>query len=82
MNCRECADFLMQYVSGELPQETSELFALHLARCRNCDEYLRQYRDTIAAGKSACAHEDRTAPPMPEELVRAILAARKASPRS
>ncbi|MGH9387072.1 MAG: anti-sigma factor family protein [Vicinamibacterales bacterium] len=77
MNCRECADFLMQYVSGELPQETSELFARHLAKCRNCDEYLRQYRDTIMAGKRACALEDQTAPSIPEELVRAILAARK-----
>lgn len=76
MNCRECADFLMQYLSGELPQETSESFARHLAKCRNCDEYLKQYRETILAGRKACAHEDQTAPAMPEELIRAILAAK------
>lgn len=78
MNCRECADFLMQYLSGELPPETSESFSRHLAKCRNCDEYLKQYRETIEAGKKACDREDRVAPPIPEELLRAILAARKA----
>jgi anti-sigma factor RsiW len=77
MNCRECAEFLFRYVSGELPAETHELFSLHLAKCRNCDIYLKQYRETIMAGKKACAREDETAPPIPDELVRAILAARK-----
>lgn len=79
MNCRECADFLMQYIAGELPRETSELFAKHLAKCRNCDEYLKQYRDTIAAGKIACSRDDQASVsmPFPDELVRAILAARK-----
>ena len=77
MNCRECAEFLMQYVAGELPPETHELFMRHLAKCRNCDVYLQQYRETIAAGKIACDKEDRNATPIPDELVRAILAARK-----
>jgi anti-sigma factor RsiW len=78
MNCRECAEFLWQYVSGELPLETHEVFARHLAKCRNCDVYLQQYRETIFAGKKACACEDDAAPAIPDELVRAILAARKA----
>jgi anti-sigma factor RsiW len=77
MNCRECAEFLWQYVSGELPAETHEVFSRHLAKCRNCDVYLQQYRATIAAGRKACSLEDETAPPIPDELVRAILAARK-----
>ena len=77
MNCRECAEFLMQYVAGELPQETHESFMRHLAKCRNCDVYLQQYRETILAGKIACAKEDETRVPIPDELVRAILAARK-----
>ena len=78
MNCRECAEFLLQYVSGELPPETLEVFSRHLAKCRNCEIYMEQYRLTITAGKQACASEDATALPIPDELVRAILAARKA----
>jgi anti-sigma factor RsiW len=77
MNCRECSEFLMQYVAGELPTETHEMFVLHLAKCRNCDVYLQQYRETIAAGKMACDKEDRNPTPIPEELIRAILAALK-----
>ncbi len=53
------------------------MFTRHLAKCRNCDVYLEQYRVTISAGKKACAREDESAPPIPDELVRAILAARK-----
>jgi anti-sigma factor RsiW len=64
-------------VAGELPPDIHETFSRHLAKCRNCDLYLQQYRLTIAAGKRACASEDATAPPIPDELVRAILAARK-----
>ena len=78
MNCRECAEFLAQYISGELPPDILDVFSRHLAKCRNCDIYMQQYRITIAAGKKACASEDATAPPIPDELVRAILAARKA----
>jgi len=76
MTCRECAEFLMQYVSGELPKETSDAFSVHLSRCPNCDEYLREYRDTITAGRLACKDEAGL-PDLPDELVRAILAARK-----
>jgi anti-sigma factor RsiW len=78
VNCRECAEFLHQYVSGDLPPDTMEVFSRHLAKCPNCDVYLQQYRLTITAGKKACASEDATAAPIPDELVRAILAARKA----
>jgi anti-sigma factor RsiW len=79
VNCRECAEFLIQFVSGELPEETRAIFLVHLSRCRNCEEYLRQYQDTIVATKMACDREERDRmPALPEELVRAILAARKA----
>jgi anti-sigma factor RsiW len=77
VNCRECAEFLWQYVAGELAPEAHEVFTRHLAKCRNCDIYLEQYRLTISAGKKACAREDESAPPIPDELVRAILTARK-----
>ena len=54
MKCRELADFLADYVSGELPVESREHFEFHLSKCKNCHEYLLQYEVTIKAGKIAC----------------------------
>jgi anti-sigma factor RsiW len=76
MKCRELAAFLMDYVSRELPEDTREVFEAHLSRCPNCREYLRQYEATIRAGQVACADEQSVAE-APEELIAAILAARK-----
>jgi anti-sigma factor RsiW len=80
VTCRECDAFLSDYLAGELPEETRATFEVHLSRCRNCVAYMQQYRETILAGKRACAAGEADAPPeIPEELIRAILAARKIS---
>jgi anti-sigma factor RsiW len=73
MKCRDCAEFLAEYVAGELPPDELEVFERHLKACRNCEEYMHQYRLTIAAGKVACADMPQD---IPEALVQAILAAR------
>ena len=54
MKCRELAEFLFDYVSGDLPSERREHFEFHLTRCSNCHEYLVQYQMTIKAGRIAC----------------------------
>jgi anti-sigma factor RsiW len=78
MKCRELASFLMDYVSGELPEENRAHFELHLTRCRNCHEYLVQYECTIKAGKIACGEMGDELPPnVPEDLVKAVMAALK-----
>ena len=78
MKCRELAEFLMDYVSGELPQESRTHFEFHLSKCKNCHEYLVQYEVTIKAGKIACGEmSDELPRDIPEELVKAVLAARK-----
>jgi len=63
MNCRDATDFLMDYVARELAPEVCGEFELHLSRCSNCRVFLLQYRETILAGRSACAErrgcEDR-----------------------
>ncbi|HYU78192.1 MAG TPA: zf-HC2 domain-containing protein [Vicinamibacterales bacterium] len=74
MTCRECADFLSDYVAGELPAGQLATFERHLAACPNCEEYMRQYHATIVAERTAFAEEPTG--DIPEELVRAILAAR------
>jgi anti-sigma factor RsiW len=75
VKCRECDEFLVDYVSGELPVDVLATFEEHLARCRNCRVYLEQYRATIKAGKTAC-EAYREGLRMPEELIQAILAAK------
>jgi anti-sigma factor RsiW len=72
MTCREVAEFLQDYVAGELPPPLLEDFDRHLEACRNCREFLAQYRATIAA--STAAWTDETIDP-PDELVTAILQA-------
>jgi anti-sigma factor RsiW len=75
VKCRECDEFLDDYVAGELPADVLATFELHLSRCRNCRVYLEQYRATIRAGKTACdAYKEGLR--MPEELIQAILAAK------
>ena len=83
MKCRELAEFLMDYVSGELPEENRSHFEFHLARCGNCREYLIQYEGCVKAGRIACGEmSDELPADVPEDLVRAVLAARKIEPAS
>jgi anti-sigma factor RsiW len=77
VKCRECDEFLVDYVAGELAPDVVATFELHLSRCRNCRIYLEQYRATIKAGKTACEAAQQAGTPMPEELVQAILTARR-----
>jgi anti-sigma factor RsiW len=78
VTCREFADFIFDYLAGELPADSRARFERHLARCPHCPEYLRQYQLTVAASQAAFDDLDAPVPEtVPEELVSAILAARK-----
>lgn len=78
MTCREFNAFIVEYLDGALPGDQHTHFEQHLGRCQNCDEYLRQYRLTITLCRQAFADPDAPVPSeVPEELVRAVLAARK-----
>lgn len=76
MTCKEVADFLLGYTSGELPADARELFEHHLSRCANCREYLALYVTTIELGRHALDNGDAIDAGVPEELVTAILASR------
>ena len=78
MTCREFADFIADYLSGELSAESHGAFEHHLELCVNCRTYLAGYRATVTLGQRAFADDDAAVPPqVPEELVQAILNARK-----
>ena len=79
MTCREIADFLMDYLSGFLPADRQAEFERHLAVCSTCVDYIRSYEATIRLSRAAFGSSaaDDLPSAMPEELVHAILAARR-----
>lgn len=78
MTCRELADFLMDYLNGELTPDVRGAFDRHLSLCPNCVNYLAGYKATVALGKRAFADDEAdAATQVPEDLLRAILAARR-----
>lgn len=78
MKCRECFDFILRYLEGELPPDEMASFEMHMSRCPPCERYLTQYKATVQAGKAACAESSRVPDDVPEELIRAILESRRA----
>ena len=75
--CKDCIEFLIDYLEGHLPPAKRVEFELHLELCPPCHEYLRQYQATIRLGQAAMMEQAARTPP-PEALVRAILAAKRA----
>ena len=81
MTCREFAEFMAAYLSGELVPETTEQFERHLTVCPNCVAYLSNYRQTVSLGHQAFADDDAVLPDeVPDDLVNAILASRRPRP--
>jgi anti-sigma factor RsiW len=76
MNCRECTEFLSDYVDDQLDAVVRQVFELHLTRCTNCATYLEQFRLTVRAEQVAFSDADEECMDLPDELVQAILAAR------
>ncbi|MBS0197346.1 MAG: zf-HC2 domain-containing protein [Planctomycetes bacterium] len=78
VTCHELIDFLMEYLDGELPPERRAIFERHLSICPSCVAYLQNYKATVEMGKKAMACDgDAVAEGVPQDLVAAILAARK-----
>ena len=78
MTCREFADFMLDYLLGELPADTKARFERHLRDCVNCRRYLAGYQGAMKLGKHA--FDDDAAPvpgDVPEDLVIGILEARR-----
>lgn len=74
MTCREFLELLTDYVDGALPSEQAERCDAHRAECDDCRGYLESYRRTRELLREAGGAE---VPHLPEDLVRAILEARR-----
>ena len=79
MTCRDLIDFLMDYLDGDLQDAARREFDDHLRRCPACRTYLQSYRETVKLGTLASASDEEVPPDVPEELIQAILAARRSS---
>jgi anti-sigma factor RsiW len=78
LTCKQLLDFLDDYVGDGLEADARSEFDRHLGLCPACVSYLDGYRETIRLGRAAFDASDAPAPPeVPDELVRAILAARR-----
>lgn len=74
MTCQEIADFLRQYLEGELTPSQQETFEKHLQECPDCMAYLESYAMTIKASQAAYRNDVFfNATEIPEDLVNAIL---------
>jgi len=78
MTCRDVTEILDRYLDGDLPKAARLSLRFHLLLCGHCRNYLRSYKMTIHAAKTAMVNPDGPPPPdMPEELVQAIFTARR-----
>lgn len=77
MTCREFAEFLDAFLDGSLLAEERASFDRHLAVCTHCVAYLDTYRRTVDACRGLGAPDAQVPADVPDELVRAILSARK-----
>lgn len=71
--CQQITDFLSEYFEGQLGDEERRVFEFHMQACPECKCYLDSYRESIRLARD-CA---QPAPPPPQRLIDAILAARR-----
>jgi anti-sigma factor RsiW len=78
VTCREFAEFIGDYLTGDLVPEQRRSFEDHLVVCDNCRRYLTHYQQAIELGRRAFSDPDAAVPgEVPEDLVQAILSARQ-----
>lgn len=79
ITCVDFEDFIDEYLDGELPERQKMVFELHLKICRECRDYLAAYRRTMEASKLTIqSDQPQFRDTMPDDLIKAIRAARKA----
>jgi anti-sigma factor RsiW len=75
LTCREFIDFLDDYLTGDQPAKVRAEFERHLSICPVCVDYLKTYRAAVRL--AAASGEQEIPADAPEELIQAILAARR-----
>ncbi len=79
ITCSEFESFILAYLEDELAARQKYVFKLHLKMCPECRDYLRLYRASMVLAKGALGKDrEHLEENIPEDLVKAVLAARKA----
>jgi anti-sigma factor RsiW len=81
ITCKEFIEFVWAYLSGEVSDAERREFEYHLSGCPSCVAYMNTYKQTIDLTRMAfeeASAEEPVPDEVPEELIRAVLAARKA----
>jgi hypothetical protein len=80
ITCAEFERFVVDHYEGELGERQRRLFERHMAMCPPCRVSWESYRKAVALGQRLFADEEKDAPPpVDEDLVAAVLAARAAA---
>jgi len=74
ISCEEFEGFILAYLEDELTKKQRFIFDTHVRICADCRTYLAAYQTSMKLGKWAV--DEGEAPPIPEGLAKAILAAR------
>lgn len=69
MTCKQCAELLVDFISGELSEEFCAILREHMRACGPCERFLVTYKVTITLTRKL----PMTA--MPAELVQRLQAA-------
>ncbi len=78
INCKSFDAFIVDYIDDNLTDEERMVFIRHLTECAPCKKYLDDYQNSIALSQMALSDdEEKAQKEIPEQLVNAILAARK-----
>jgi anti-sigma factor RsiW len=77
LTCRDFVTFLDAYLAGELGPEERARFDYHLAACPSCVAYMNTYSRSVELVRGLREAEGPVPAEMPEELVPAILEARR-----
>jgi len=84
VTCRQANEFLDDYLAGELPRKQRLIFEWHIRLCSGCKDYLDQYRRSIDLcrdnfyGPEPEAREEESQQQVPEQILKGILAAKRA----
>lgn len=72
LTCKEFDDFLTDFVDGNLPLRQRLSMHMHLSLCKDCRDFVEEYRRALHLGRSAC-RTDESLGEVPEALVQAVL---------
>jgi anti-sigma factor RsiW len=79
ITCARFDEFVIDYYEDRLSPNEKAIFEWHLKMCRDCRSYLAAYRRAIETGKKLFQAPAASVPDtVPEDLVQAILATRRA----